>query len=224
VEELLVDPAGPICLEREQARFVARWLELRDLGEATAEARPDSRASAELHRLFHLLDAYDCADRVVFDASVVRGLAYYTGVVFEAFDTGRSLRAICGGGRYDGLLESLGGPPIPAVGFGFGDVVIRELLADRERLPELPRRLDAVVFAFGDAERPAAVRVACALRGERQSVELVLTPSRLKRVLADADRAGARRLYAIGPDELAHGQVMVRDLETGEQTREPIPD
>ena len=79
----------------------------------------------------------------------MRGLAYYTGVVFEAFDAGRTLRAICGGGRYDGLLDALGGPPLPAVGFGFGDVVIQELLADLGLLPELPRRIDAVVFALG---------------------------------------------------------------------------
>ena len=69
--------------------------------------------------------------------------AYYTGIVFEAFDSDRKLRAICGGGRYDRLLEALGGPAIPAVGFGFGDAVILELLAEKQRVPELPRRIDA---------------------------------------------------------------------------------
>ncbi|MEE9282094.1 MAG: His/Gly/Thr/Pro-type tRNA ligase C-terminal domain-containing protein, partial [Myxococcota bacterium] len=136
----------------------------------------------------------------------------------------RSLRALCGGGRYDRLLESLGGPAIPAVGFGFGDVVIMELLSDRKLLPECPRRLDAVVFAFGEAERPAAIRIATALRRERNwSVELVLGTSRLKRVLADGDRAGARFAYLIGPEEMARGEVLVRDLQSGEQTSEPIP-
>ena len=109
------------------------------------------------------------------------------------------------------------------MGFGFGDVVIAELLADKGLLPETQRALDAVVFAFGEAERGAAVRVACALRRGNASVELVLGEPKLKRVLADADKSGARRLYVIGPDELARGEVLVRDLETGEQTHEAIP-
>jgi histidyl-tRNA synthetase len=222
VVELLTDPAGAIGLGADEARFVVDWLSLRELSEATAELPADSKAGAELRRLFELLAAYGCAERVVFDASIVRGLAYYTGVVFEAFDAGRKLRAICGGGRYDRLLETLGGPALPAVGFGFGDVVIAELLADKGLLPETPRALDAIVFAFGQAERAAAVRVAMALRSRGQAVELVLGDARLKRVLADADRAGARRVYLLGPEELARGEVLVRDLETGEQRNEAL--
>ena len=162
-------------------------------------------------------------DRVEFDASIVRGLAYYTGVVFEAFDADRKLRAICGGGRYDRLNETLGGPAIPAVGFGFGDAVIQELLIEKDALPDLPRSLDAFVFAFGEGERPAAMRLARALRERGESVELVLGSPKLKRALADADRAGARRAYLLGPDELARGEVAVRDLGTGEQSTEPLP-
>ena len=222
--ELLTDPDGSVGLSEADANFVVSWLGLRKLEDAAEQVAPDSSACAELRRLFDLLDAYGLADRVVFDASIVRGLAYYTGIVFEAFDADRSLRALCGGGRYDRLLESLGGPAIPAVGFGFGDVVIMELLSDKKLLPECPRRLDAVVFAFGEAERPAAIRIATALRRERNwSVELVLGASRLKRVLADGDRAGARFAYLIGPEEMARGEVLVRDLRSGEQTSEPIP-
>ena len=164
VIELLTDAKGSTRLEAADARFVVDWLGLRDLEAAAKEAPADSLAVPQVRQLLDLLDQYGVADRVVFDASVVRGLAYYTGVVFEAFDAGRSLRAICGGGRYDHLLETLGGRPMPAVGFGFGDVVILELLAERGLLPALPRPLDAVVFAFGAAERPAAVRLASALR------------------------------------------------------------
>ena len=183
----------------------------------------DSSAHSDLVHLLELLEAYGLADRVTFDASIVRGLAYYTGIVFEAFDAGRKLRAICGGGRYDRLVEMLGGPAIPAVGFGFGDAVIEELLADKGLLPECPRELDAVVFGFGDAERSAAIQVASALRARGESVELALGDVKLKRALADADRAGARRFYLIGPDELARGEVAVRDLTTGDQSTEPLP-
>jgi histidyl-tRNA synthetase len=224
VVELLRDPAGEIRLPAAEARQVVDWLALRDLEAAASETGRDSRALAELTRLFELLEAYGVAERVEFDASIVRGLAYYTGVVFEAFDADRKLRALCGGGRYDRLLEALGGPGIPAVGFGFGDAVVQELLAEKGLLPELPRQLDAVVYAFGESERPAAIRLASQLRRDGQHVELVLGDAKPKRALADADRAGARRIYLIGPDELARGETSVRDLTSGEQTREALPD
>jgi histidyl-tRNA synthetase len=223
VSELLVDPAGPVGLARAEAEFLVRWLELRSFEEAAAAAPAGSPAAASLRELFDQLAVYGLADRVVFDASIVRGLAYYTGVVFEAFDAGRTLRAICGGGRYDGLLEALGGSPLPAVGFGFGDVVIQELLADLGLLPELPRRIDAVVFALEAPQREVAIRLATALRAGGASVELVLGQPRLKRALADADKAGARRAYLVGPEEVAKGVALVRDLATGEQTEQPLP-
>jgi histidyl-tRNA synthetase len=219
----LTDPAGPIRLSAASAREVVDWLAVRDVATASTGVAPDSPARRNLLRLFELLDAYGLADRVEFDASIVRGLAYYTGVVFEAFDAGRKLRAICGGGRYDGLLETLGGPAMPAVGFGFGDAVIEALLDDEGVRPACPRALDAVVFPFSEAERPAAIRVAQRLRARGASVELALAPQKLKRALADADRAGARFIHLIGPEELARGIALVRDLASGEQTEEPLP-
>ena len=223
VRELLTDPKGAVRLEAAEAGTVIDWLQVRDLDEAARAAPADSRARADLVRLFELLDAYGLSDRIVFDASIVRGLAYYTGVVFEAFATDSNLRALCGGGRYDELLTTLGGPAIPAVGFGFGDAVIAELLAEKKRLPQVPRGLDAVVFAFSETERPLAIRVATRLRNASTSVEMTLGESRLKRVLADADRAGAREIYLLLPDEVARGEMVVRDLATGEQRTEPLP-
>jgi histidyl-tRNA synthetase len=223
VMELLTDPKGVIGLAAVDAKQVVDWLQLRDLEDAASAVAADSRALADLRALLALLDAYGLADRVEFDASIVRGLAYYTGIVFEAYDAQRKLRAICGGGRYDHLLETLGGPAMPAVGFGFGDAVIGELLSDRGLTPDCPRRIDAVVFGFGASERASAVRVATALRAHGHSVELVLGDAKLKRALADADRAGAQRCYLIGPDERERGVMTVRDLKTGEQTEEPLP-
>jgi histidyl-tRNA synthetase len=223
VLELLTDPVGGVRLARPDAEHVIAWLGLRDVTAAAEGLPADSAARRDLRELFDWLDAYGVADRVEFDTSIVRGLAYYTGVVFEGFDAGRQLRAVCGGGRYDRLLETLGGPSVPAVGFGFGDVVIGELLADLGRLPQLRRPLDAVVFAFGDAERPAAIRLATALRAEGASVELALAGGKLKRALADADRAGARRMFLVGPQEVAEGAAIERDLATGEQRRRPLP-
>ena len=223
VVEQLADTAGPIRLPRAVAAELVAGLASRGLAEAARVAVPGSTALAELRRLFDLLDAYGLAGRVDYDASVVRGLAYYTGIVFEARDAAGQLRAVAGGGRYDRLLESLGGRPLPAVGFGFGDAVIGELLSERGKLPELPRRLDAVVYPFGEAERADAVRVVRALRARGESVELVLGNVKPKRALADADKAGAVRIYLVGPDERARGVSKVRELATGLEHEEPLP-
>jgi histidyl-tRNA synthetase len=222
VIDQLCEPAGVVRLSPDEARDVVTLLGTRSLDDAAAAAPPGSPAIADLRHLFELLDAYGIAQYVDFDASVVRGLAYYTGIVFEAYDAERKLRAVCGGGRYDRLLEALGGPSIPAVGFGFGDVVIAELLADHGLLPALPRELDDVVCALGEAQRAAAIRVAERLRAEGRAVELVLGESRPKRVLADADKAGARSVWLLGPDEAARGVVKVRDLAGGTERDEPL--
>ena len=217
VVDLLTDPKGAVRLGKDAARDVIALLEARDLGEAARLAPDGSKAMLELERLFELLDAYDIADRVIFDASVVRGLAYYTGIVFEAFDTGGTLRAICGGGRYDRLAETLGGKSIPAVGFGFGDAVITELLKDKEKLPELTRPVDDVVFAFTESERPDAIRLAGRLPAKGRQVELLLGTPKLKRAMTDANRIGAGRIWLLGPDEVAKGVARRRDLATGEE-------
>ncbi len=222
VVEMLIDPEGGVVLDSAAARDVVAMLSIQNLEDAKSVAPADSQGLAELQQLWDLLDAYDIADRVVFDASIVRGLAYYTGVVFEAFDANAALRSICGGGRYDRLISTLGGPSIPAAGFGFGDVVIGELLADRERLPELSRGLQDIVYAFGEPERASAIAIAQQLRREGRRVELVLGTPKLKRVMSDADRSGAERIWLLGPDEIARGVVKRRDLESGDETEEKI--
>ncbi|MBJ18727.1 MAG: histidine--tRNA ligase [Deltaproteobacteria bacterium] len=222
VTEQLCDAQGGVGLSAEEAARVIEILGARSLDEAARFAATDSPAIAELRRLYTLLEAYGIADHVPFDASVVRGLAYYTGVVFEAFDAGGTLRAIAGGGRYDRLAETLGGKPVPAVGFGFGDVVIGELLEDEGLWPDLKPDVQDIVYAFGPEEKPAAITVARRLRRAGRRVELCLGKSKLKRVLGDADKAGAERVYLIGGDELARGVVKVRDLARKEEIEEAI--
>jgi histidyl-tRNA synthetase len=222
VVEQLTAADGLVALDAGAARDVVALLEAGSLDAVSQLAPEGSPALAEIRRLFELLDAYGVAESVRFDASTVRGLAYYTGVVFEAFDTEGALRSICGGGRYDRLLETLGGPPMPAAGFGMGDVVLGELLTHKGLLPELPLHVDDVVFAFGEDERPAAVGLADRLRREGRRVELVLGSPRLKRVMADADKSGAGRVWLIGPDEAARGVATVRDLASGEQREETL--
>jgi histidyl-tRNA synthetase len=222
VVEQLVDPEAGVALDEDSAREVVAMLSAQSLDEAAQHVSADSPALADLRRFFALLDAYGVRDQVVFDASVVRGLAYYTGIVFEAFDRDATLRSLCGGGRYDGLTEKLGGKPIPAVGFGFGDIVIGELLEDKKLWPELPRPLDDIVFALGEEQRAAAVAVAGRLRAQERRVELVLGSPKLKRARADADRAGAARIWLIGPDEVERGVARVKDLASGEEREEAL--
>ena len=223
VLDLLCEPGGDVALSRETATEVVDRLEITDLDEALRGAPRDSAAGADLSRLFELVDAYGLGPWVQFDASVVRGLAYYTGIVFEGFDAGATLRAVFGGGRYDRLIETLGGPSLPAVGFGFGDVVIAELLADLDRLPTLRHDVADVVVALDESLRPHALRVARGLRGEGRAVEVVLAPTRLKRVLADASRAGVERVFLIGEDEASRGKMRVRELASREEHETPLP-
>ena len=184
----------------------------------------DSAAVSELAGLFDLIDAYGIADWVAFDASVVRGLAYYTGPVFEAHDRAGQLRAICGGGRYDRLLSSLGGNDMPATGFGFGDMVIMELLMDKGLVPDLPSGNEDIVIAISEDLRSAAMLVASKLRASGRSVDLVLEDKRMKWAFRHAERTGAQRLVMLMPEEWAAGNVRIKDLETSEETDVAVGD
>ena len=193
-------------------------LSVTDLPELRDMLSPDSMAVSELERLFQLLESYGISDWTTFDASVVRGLAYYTGPVFEAQDRGGELRAICGGGRYDKLIGTLGGRNLPATGFGFGDMVIMELLSDKGLLPDISSRVSDVVFSMDESLRGAAMEVSSRLRRAGRTVDLVLEPKKMKWVFKHAERTGADRLVMVMPAEWESGKVRIKDLQTGEES------
>ncbi|MEP7065890.1 MAG: histidine--tRNA ligase [Gemmatimonadota bacterium] len=157
-------------------------------------------------------------DWVRIDLTIVRGLAYYTGIVFELFDAKGELRAICGGGRYDTLLESLGGVSLPALGFGMGDVVLGELLKVRGRMPQTEPMVDVWV-AYGDSGTVEdAMRVATRLRARGRSVEYALGNQKLARQLKAAHASRARETVVIATPELTTGEAMIRSFdEKGER-------
>ncbi len=214
-EETVRDQMTALGVSTDQVDRIVTTLSLKSLDEAAATMGADQSGIVELQQLFDLASSYGFADWLAFDASLVRGLAYYTGTVFEAFDRGGSLRAICGGGRYDRLLSTFGGKDIPACGLGFGDAVIVELLRDRQLLPEPERNIDDVVFAFAPDLRDAAMQTARRLRRRGRSVDLILEDRKLKWALKYADGCGAARLVLIAPDEWAAGMVRIRDLADG---------
>ena len=153
------------------------------------------------------------------DLSIVRGLAYYTGIVYELFDANRSLRAICGGGRYDGLLEALGGVDLPATGFGMGDVVITELLRDHSIVPDAGGRLDVFLVAVTTADVPEVLRLSHVLRDRGVRVEYALKAQAVAKQLKIAAARQAKTAVIIGPDEREAGEVMLRNLGTGAEER-----
>lgn len=163
------------------------------------------------------LDELGLGGFIRFDPSIVRGLAYYTGTVFEIFDRQGELRAVCGGGRYDSLLEATGGPAMPAVGFGMGDVVLTELLRDLDLLPAAEPAVDVFIVVMDAADRPLMMRVARALRAAGRSVLYALKPAAVGRQLKEADARGASAVILLGPDEVARGIATVRVMATGEQ-------
>jgi len=150
------------------------------------------------------------------DLTIVRGLAYYTGIVFEVFDAKGELRAVCGGGRYDGLLQALGGVDMPAAGFGWGDVVLGELLRERGLLPSAPTSPEFWVAAADDVD-PGTVRSTVgALRRAGRRVEYALRPQQLNKQLKAAASAGAVQALILRAD--APGDAIVRDLTSGNET------
>jgi histidyl-tRNA synthetase len=176
-------------------------------------------AAAPLRACVDALGAMGLGAFVDVDFRIVRGLAYYTGVVFELFDAQRSLRAICGGGRYDDLLEQVGGVSLPCVGFGMGDVVLGELIGERDGPPRADAAVAVFVAAVGEEDRPSAIALAHALRDRGIGVEFALKRQALGKQLELASARGARTAVVIGPTERAAGEAVVRTLATGAERR-----
>ena len=205
----LLEAAG---LGLDATAAVFRVLSVQTLDEAAALLDQASPAVARLRALFALLAAYGFGDALVFDIAVIRGLGYYTGIVFEAFDRARQLRAIFGGGRYDNLLASVGGRPMTAVGLGFGDVVIGELLAESGRLPA-PGADGALAIGYMDAAQQAdALALAQGLRNAGRPVDLALHADKPRAFFSRVGTGRFQHAIYLGPDDVARGVVRVKRL------------
>jgi histidyl-tRNA synthetase len=192
-----------------------------DLGEVAdrfGESEGVARSVQRLREFEDRIEAAGLSSYVRFDARLVRGLAYYTGLVFELWDRKGRFRAICGGGRYDGLVAAAGGPDLPALGFGMGDVVLAELLRDRDLVPQRRAGLDDFVVAVTPAEALEALRIVHALRGRGRRVGYDYRGRAVGKQFKMAHQAGAERVIVVGPDELARGEVVIREMDSGRET------
>jgi len=184
-----------------------------------------SEAIDEMKRLFEMARGYGISDYLQFDASVVRGLSYYTGVVFEAFDKRGELRAIMGGGRYDKLLALYSDEKckISCCGFGFGDCVIVELLKELKLLPDFTPTVDYVVAPWSPELYGAAAGIARQLRELGKTVDLMVIPK--KNVTKSFDYANgknAHRIAFVAPKELGEGKVRIKGLREKDAAGEPV--
>ncbi len=222
IRERLRDEAGLAEAAVDEVFRIFEHDTFDELARAYAGVQGVADELERLGRYFSHLNAMGLGDFVVLDPSIVRGLAYYTGIVFEVFDRAGQFRAICGGGRYDGLLRAVSEADLPALGFGMGDVVLTELLAERGLLPEDRARLDYYIVTIGEGERPLMLRLAHRLRDAGHSVAYTLHPAGVGRQFKDAGARGAEQVIVLGPDEVAEGVAVVRRMATGEETRVPL--
>ncbi len=175
--------------------------------------------SDELVRTFKALEALGVKEYVKFDPNIMRGLLYYTGTVFEAFDVSGSVRrAILGGGRYDNLLRDVGGDPLPGMGFAMGDVVIGIILQEKGLIPPfVPTPAPVLVTVFDESLWLNSYALAADLRAAGLKVTTYPEPAKLPKQFKFSDRMGMQVVIVIGPDEAAAGQVTVKNLKNGTQ-------
>lgn len=186
------------------------------------EMRSQYGGNAEVADSLNQLDAYfsglaalGFADWVQFDMKIVRGLAYYTGIVFELFDRKGELRAICGGGRYDNLFGALAGVESPSLGFGMGDVVLGDLLKERSLAVTHSPAVDFYLIAVDESVRGAMLQMASALRSQGKSVIYPFKIVAVGKAMKAAAASGANEAIVLGPDEIARGRAVARDLRSG---------
>ena len=216
----LLQDLGMSTIQVEQLN---EYLSKSDLNELKKDLN-DTHGIEELQNLMDLMVTAGYSNYLQFDISIVRGLSYYTGAVFEVNSPEKQHRAICGGGRYDSLLSAYGGETVPAVGFGFGDVVVLDVLKELQRFPELPRTLDYTIIPFAAEQVGIALKIAAELRSQGSTVDCNFSMKKIKKTMQQANESGAKNTILLFPDELAEDKVVIRDMQLHEQKPIKITD
>ena len=174
--------------------------------------------SEEMQRFFKAADAFGASEYIEYAPQIIRGLDYYTGTVFEAWDTAGDFRSLFGGGRYDNLVSDVGGQPVSAVGFAVGNMVVTLLLEKLGRLPAVGGSPAKVfVTIFDEQSMLTSLALSTELRQAGINTATPPTLEKLGKQFKYADRIGAHYALVVGPDELAAGQVTVKNLSSGDQ-------
>jgi histidyl-tRNA synthetase len=191
---------------------------LPELGELIDAGSEEFAAYNEIKEVLATLETMGVGDFCIYDPGIIRGLAYYTGIVFEVHDAVGDLRAICGGGRYDNLLRDFGGPAISATGMGMGDCVLEILLRDKGLLDkQVPKRqIDFFVACIGHIGNEAW-RIIAKLRSMGYSANISYKTGGLSKQLKEASAQNAGKCIIIGEEELKEGKIGIKDMTTGEQ-------
>jgi len=209
--------------DKKKTDKIKTFMEIEDISEIMKVIDNQSEevkdAVTELLELINCLKNMGVEDYCVFDPAIVRGLAYYTGVVFEVHDVVGDLRAICGGGRYDNLLKDFGGPSIPATGMGMGDCVLEILLREKGLLTDDQlsiRNLDYFVVYLDSQFQQKAVEITAKLRRANSSADFSYKSVGLKKQLKQAALSNSKKCIIIG-DEFKDKKLVVKDMATGKQ-------
>lgn len=210
-----------IGLSEEQRKAVERYLAMNG-PEDIEKVTENNSGRGSLLTLFSLVRTAGMQMYCEFDPTIVRGLDYYTGTVFEIFDRSEKMRAMCGGGRYNNLLKAFSGVEIPACGFGMGDVVLGEILAEKGMIPEYTKNIDYFLVRVTDRELEIMLRVARMLRSRGMAVEHVYNLMPVKKQMSRAAKISAKKVLIFGADEISNGMLVQKDMETGTETRMSI--
>ena len=201
--------------DKKVAQNVKKILSVKNIDEISA-LDSEIESIKEIERMFEYLRNLGFYDYVKFDISVVRGLAYYTGVVFEIFDKKRTMRAIAGGGRYDKLVELYGGQPTCAVGFAVGDVVLSDLLKELGKLPAIKQNCDLFIVSF-DKDYSNVLKTVKKFRAMNFSVQYPLKLGNFGKQMKQADGVGAKIVLFVGGEEEKGGNCKIKIMENGEE-------
>jgi histidyl-tRNA synthetase len=227
VEAMTAALAGTACDPERTLAAARTFAATRSLEELAKLAAGDVAMTARLEEWNHLLGTLKSmgfGECIAIDLTIVRGLAYYTGFVFEAFETGGEARALAGGGRYDALVKKLGGPDLPAVGFGMGDVTLRDLLEAKKLIPAYADGPDFFVMVLGADARAAALEDVANLRRAGFRVEYNLRDGKFGKLAQQAETAGAKYALVYGGEEVAKGVTKVRSLTDRSEAEVPRTD
>ncbi len=203
------------------------FAQIRSIEALEQVAGTDTQLQSRLQDWKHLLNtlaSLGFKECLTIDLTIVRGLAYYTGFVFEAFETGGEARALAGGGRYDNLVKKLGGPDLPAVGFGMGDVTLRDLLETKKLIPAYADGPDFYAMILGEDARAAALQDVGILRQAGFRMEYNLHDAKFAKLIHGAEVAGARYALVYGGSEVAKGVTKVRSLTDRSEAEVPRTD